>query len=335
MSGNSLGAGGGFNQFQQNNNQNVRKLNSKPALARIQKQTNVKTEQKAEAAEQNTQTQDSFQDTLSQKESLRDRQKVNFDLRKQISSKKKTSNEQARLTEDPADTGKQEQIASFVPRVRKFTQKQTQQTQTQDIEQQESQDGSSLSEDADNNQSLAKDLGQSDQSIEKYKAFHKPNAPEKKGRTNKVKNLLAEKKKAGRQRAQEKLYESGKKLPIEGLGLGTEITKVRYSKGYIASLNQQAKGEEAFRVAKGLVGVTNDTEKTEKDLLLSEANFSPFKFNAITTLRQKNLKHTKGMEKTKPPEIQTKAPQPKVGEAVYEFLVDILSIELPWDMKLG
>ncbi|NQY79600.1 MAG: hypothetical protein HRT47_04740 [Candidatus Caenarcaniphilales bacterium] len=335
MSGSSLGAGGGFNQFQQNNNQNVSRTN-KPQLMRSNKQKAVQSEQKTDKNQAATQEQDSFQDKLSQKASLRDRQKVNTDLRKQLSSKKKRhAGEQSKLTQDGPNAEEQKQIASFVPRVRKFTQKQTQQKQ-QNLRQQETRNGSALSEDAETNQNLAKDLGQSEQSIEKYRAFHKPNAPKtKKGRTSKVKNLLAEKKKANQEKAQEALYAKGKKLPIQGLGLGKSVTQVRYTKGYIASLTEQAKGEEAFRVAKGLVGITNTTDKTEEDLLLSEANFSPFKFNAIASLRQKYLKKLKKKEKVKPPSLQKKDKGTDFGEAVYEFLVDILNIELPWDLKLS
>ncbi len=333
MSGSSLGAGGGFNQFQQNNNQNVSRTNKQP-LARITKQKTVQTEQKTNKNQAAAQEQDRFQDKLSQKASLLDRQKVNTDLRSQLSSKKrKHTGEQSKLTDGP-NAEEQKQIASFVPRVRKFTQK-TQQTK-QNIRQQETRDASALSEDAETNQNLAKDLGQSEQSIEKYRAFHKPNAPKtKKGRTSKVKNLLAEKKKANQEKAQEALYAKGKKLPIQGLGLGKSVTQVRYTKGYIASLTEQAKGEEAFRVAKGLVGITNTTDKTEEDLLLSEANFSPFKHNAIASLRQKYLKKLKKKEKVKPPELKKKDKGSDFGEAVYEFLVDILNIELPWDLKLS
>ena len=338
MSGNSLGAGGGFNQFQQNNNQKINRRVNNPQLARATKQKTAKVEQQTEQQQTNTENQeDSFQNKLAQKESLRDRQKLNTDLRQQLSSKKKKmTGEQSRLTQSGPNTEEQKQIASFVPRVRKFTQKQTQQQKIQNLTEQDSRDASALSEDAETNQNLAKDLGQSEQSIEKYRAFHKPNAPKtKKGRTSRVKNLLADKKKASQDKARETLYATGKKLPVQGLGLGTEIIKAKYSKGYIASLDKQAKGEEAFRVAKGLIGITNNTEKTENELLLSEANYSPFKFNAVKSLRQKYLNKVDKPEKVKPPELNQKAKQGDFKEAVYEFLVDILNTELPWDVKVS
>lgn len=331
MSGSSLGAGGGFNQFQKNN-QNVKGNNTNP-IARLSRKT-AQAEQITNTKQASAEERDSFQDELSQKTSLKGRQELNTDLRRQLSNKKKrNTGEQTRLTQDGPNAEEQKQIASFVPRVRKFTQK-TQQNQ-QKIKQEKTSNASTL-KGAETNQNLAKDLGQSEQSIEKYRAFHKPNAPKtKKGRSSKIKNLLAEKKKVNQEKAQEALYAKGKKLPIQGLGLGKSVTQVRYTKGYIASLTEQAKGEEAFRVAKGLVGITNNTDRTEEDLLLSEANFSPFKFNAIASLRQKYLKKLKKKEKVKPPSLQKQEKGSDFGEAVYEFLVDILNIELPWDLKLS
>ncbi|MCH2226491.1 MAG: hypothetical protein MK033_01840 [Candidatus Caenarcaniphilales bacterium] len=338
MSGSSLGAGGGFNnQFQQNNKGNLR-LPNRGNADRAQKQVKAKGET-ATQQKQSTQSQeDSFQNQLEQKVSLRDsKQKINFDLRKQVNSKrKKQSSEQARLTQDPGAAEKPE-LASLLPRVRRTLQQQNKQNKSK-VQNQKQQDAKNPTEGAETNQSLAKDLGQSEQSVEKYRAFHKQNTPKtKQGRTSKVKNLLAQKKKQNQDKAQEALYAKGKKLPIQGLGLGKSVTQARYTKGYINSLSQQAKGEEAFRVAKGLIGITNNTDKTEHDLLLSEANFSPFKFNAIAALRQKYLNKlkTKKKEKVKPPTMKAKEKGASVGEAVYQFLVEILEIELPWDLKIS
>lgn len=75
--------------------------------------------------------------------------------------------------------------------------------------------------------------------------------------------------------------------------------------------------------------------KTEKDLLLSEANFSPFKANAIASLRQKYIKELKlnKNEKAKPPAKKEKEKGISISENIYQFLVELLNIETPWGLE--
>jgi len=330
MSGNPLGAGNNFtSQFQQNANNNVadRSLlqrNLKQEKQIVEKQ-NIEERTKAAQA-------DSFSDKKLDENFFKQKIAGNLDLRKQIIDQQKNKAQAATVNPD-ANPQEQQRIASFIPRVRQLTQKQN--TEELPKREEEHEDPhSSLTEKLGTDQNLAKNLSQSDIGLEKYRAFHKPSQGDA-NKTSRVKALIAQKKEESQQKTLSNLYAQGKKLPIQGLGLGRSVTQVRYTKGYIASLQTQAKGEEAFRVAKGLIGQTNNKSNTEKDLLLAEANFSPFKAGAIASLRQKylnSIKMTK-KDKVKPPAKKDKEKGMSISEGIYQFLVELLNIETPWDLE--
>jgi hypothetical protein len=332
MSGNSLGAGGNFaSQFQQNAN-NAQSAD-RSFLQRSFKQEK-QTIEKQNIQERNNTTQvDSFSDKKNDENFFKEKIAGNLDLRKQITEEQKNKTQQSSPSVLDANPQEQQRIASFIPRVRQLTQKQNL-DETQRNEEEEENPQTSMANDLATDQNLNKNISQSDQTLEKYRAFHKSGQPES-GKTSRVKALIAQKKEESQQKTLSNLYAQGKKLPIQGLGLGRAVTQIRYTKGYIASLQGQAKGEEAFRVAKGLIGPNTNKAATEKDLLLSEANFSPFKANAIASLRQKYIKELKAKknEKAKPPAKKEKEKGMTISENIYQFLVGLLNIETPWELE--
>lgn len=328
MSGNSLGTAGTYtSQFQQN-------ANAQGADKTLQR--NIKQE-KQQVEKQNVQERgelqqaDSFTDKKADENFFKAKIAGNLDLRKQITDQQKNKTQNSSIHHE-VNPQEQQQIASFIPRVRQLTQKQNLE-ETQSPEETEEGDIHQTSEQLGSDQNLSKNISQSDQGVEKYRAFHKPTQNNK--TTSRVKALIAQKKEESQQKNLANLYAQGKKLPIQGLGLGRSVTQVRYTRGYIASLQEQAKGEESFRVAKGLIGQTGNKITTEKDLLLSEANFSPFKANAIASLRQKYLKELKANknEKMKPPAKKEKEKGMNIGENIYHFIVGLLNIETPWEIE--
>lgn len=330
MSGNSLGAGGNFaSQFQQNAN-NAQSADRSFVQRNIRQEKQVVEKQNIQERSETTQA-DSFSDKKLEENFFKEKIAGNLDLRKQITEQQKNKTQQSSIHPD-ANPQEQQRIASFIPRVRQLTQKQNL-DETKRNEEEEENPLTSMVEDLATDQNLNKNISQSDQALEKYRAFHKPGQSDS-GKTSRVKALIAQKKEESQQKALGNLYAQGKKLPIQGLGLGRNITQIRYTKGYIASLQGQAKGEEAFRVAKGLIGQNTNKASTEKDLLLSEANFSPFKANAIASLRQKYIKELKlkKNEKAKPPAKKEKEKGMTISENIYQFLVELLNIETPWGL---
>jgi hypothetical protein len=330
MSGNSLGAGGNFaSQFQQNAN-NAQSADRSFVQRNIRQEKQVVEKQNIQERTETTQA-DSFSDKKLEENFFKEKIAGNLDLRKQITEQQKNKTQQSSIHPD-ANPQEQQRIASFIPRVRQLTQKQNL-DETKRNEEEEENPLTSMVEDLATDQNLNKNISQSDQALEKYRAFHKPGQSDS-GKTSRVKALIAQKKEESQQKSLSNLYAQGKKLPIQGLGLGRNITQVRYTKGYIASLQGQAKGEEAFRVAKGLIGQNTNKASTEKDLLLSEANFSPFKANAIASLRQKYIKELKlkKNEKAKPPAKKEKEKGMSISENIYQFLVELLNIETPWGL---
>lgn len=331
MSGNSLGAGGNFaSQFQQNTN-NAQSADRSFVQRNIRQEKQVVEKQNIQERTETTQA-DSFSDKKLEENFFKEKIAGNLDLRKQITEQQKNKTQQSSIHPD-ANPQEQQRIASFIPRVRQLTQKQNL-DETQKNEEEEENPHTSISSDLATDQNLNKNISQSDQALEKYRAFHKSGQPES-GKTSRVKALIAQKKEESQQKTLNNLYAQGKKLPIQGLGLGRNVTQIRYTKGYIASLQGQAKGEEAFRVAKGLIGQNMNRATTEKDLLLSEANFSPFKANAIASLRQKYIKELKlkKNEKAKPPAKKEKEKGMTISENIYQFLVELLNIETPWELE--
>jgi|688.fasta_scaffold00007_85 hypothetical protein len=331
MSGNSLGAGGNFaSQFQQNAN-NAQSADKSFLQRNVRQEKQVVEKQNIQERAETTQA-DSFSDKKLEENFFKEKIAGNLDLRKQITEQQKNKTQQSSIRID-ANPQEQQRIASFIPRVRQLTQKQNL-DETQKNEEEEENPHTSISSDLATDQNLNKNISQSDQALEKYRAFHKSGQPES-GKTSRVKALIAQKKEESQQKTLNNLYAQGKKLPIQGLGLGRNVTQIRYTKGYIASLQGQAKGEEAFRVAKGLIGQNINKATTEKDLLLSEANFSPFKANAIASLRQKYIKELKlkKNEKAKPPAKKEKEKGMSISENIYQFLVELLNIETPWELE--
>jgi hypothetical protein len=331
MSGNSLGAGGNFaSQFQQNAS-NAQSADKSFLQRNIRQEKQVVEKQNIQERAETTQA-DSFSDKKLEENFFKEKIAGNLDLRKQITEQQKNKTQQSSIRID-ANPQEQQRIASFIPRVRQLTQKQNL-DETQKNEEEEENPHTSISSDLATDQNLNKNISQSDQALEKYRAFHKSGQPES-GKTSRVKALIAQKKEESQQKTLNNLYAQGKKLPIQGLGLGRNVTQIRYTKGYIASLQGQAKGEEAFRVAKGLIGQNINKATTEKDLLLSEANFSPFKANAIASLRQKYIKELKlkKNEKAKPPAKKEKEKGISISENIYQFLVELLNIETPWELE--
>lgn len=331
MSGNSLGTAGAFtSQFQQNAN-NAQGAD-KSFLQRNIKQEKQIVEKQNLQERGETQQADSFSDKKGEENFFKQKIAGNLDLRKQITEQQKHKTQNASVHQE-INPQEQQQIASFIPRVRQLTQKQNLE-ETSRNEEAEEDPQSSTSEQLGTDQNLSKNISQSDQGLEKYRAFHKP-VQSGNEKTSRVKALIAQKKEESQQKTLSNLYAQGKKLPIQALGLGRSVTQVRYTKGYIASLQQHAKGEEAFRVAKGLIGQTNSKGATEKDMLLSEANFSPFKASAIASLRQKYLKELKlnKQEKVKPPVKKEKEKGMSIGDNIYSFLVELLNIETPWELE--
>ena len=332
MSGNSLGAGNNFaSQFQQNAS-NAQSADKSFLQRNFKQEKQIIEKQNVQERTETTQA-DSFSDKKLEENFFKEKIAGNLDLRKQITEQQKNKTQQSSIHPD-ANPQEQQRIASFIPRVRQLTQKQNLDETKRNEEEEEENPHTSMASDLATDQNLNKNISQSDQALEKYRAFHKSGQPES-GKTSRVKALIAQKKEESQQKTLSNLYAQGKKLPIQGLGLGRSVTQIRYTKGYIASLQGQAKGEEAFRVAKGLIGQNTNKASTEKDLLLSEANFSPFKANAIASLRQKYIKELKlnKNEKAKPPAKKEKEKGMTISENIYQFLVELLNIETPWGLE--
>jgi hypothetical protein len=202
MSGNSLGAGGNFaSQFQQNAS-NAQSADKSFLQRNIRQEKQVVEKQNIQERTETTQA-DSFSDKKLEENFFKEKIAGNLDLRKQITEQQKNKTQQSSIHPD-ANPQEQQRIASFIPRVRQLTQKQNL-DETQKNEEEEENPHTSISSDLATDQNLNKNISQSDQALEKYRAFHKSGQPES-GKTSRVKALIAQKKEESQQKTLNNLY---------------------------------------------------------------------------------------------------------------------------------
>ena len=169
MSGNSLGAGGNFaSQFQQNAS-NAQSADRSFLQRNIRQEKQVVEKQNIQERTETTQA-DSFSDKKLEENFFKEKIAGNLDLRKQITEQQKNRTQQSSIHPD-ANPQEQQRIASFIPRVRQLTQKQNLDETKRNEEEEEENPHTSMASDLATDQNLNKNISQSDQALEKYRAF--------------------------------------------------------------------------------------------------------------------------------------------------------------------